>query len=210
MPSLSSTDVSHTEETDHRILRRPSRQSSAEANSQRGELEPFPLSPETQNDVRDLALAYMSIVERGDSAASPNAERLLEQANKQDPNDPPVLTALGYIAQEHGDTNGSRQYYEHALRNDSTAEEAATNLAVIEAKAGHLRRAVSLWEIVFKESPWRSSVGVNIALGYCSVNRYDEAKAYVKRVLEFNPDYAVGRTLLDRLSADPPGCSLSR
>ena len=210
MPSLSSTDVSHTEETDHRILRRPSRQSSAEANSQLGELEPFPLSPETQNDVRDLALAYVSIVEHGDSAASPNAERLLEQANKQDPNDPPVLTALGYIAQERGDTSGSRQYYERALRNDSTAEEAATNLAVIEAKAGHLRRAVSLWEIVFKEAPWRSSVGVNIALGYCSVNRYDEAKAYVKRVLEFNPDYAVGRTLLDRLSADPPGCSLSR
>src|SRR5215468_9462025 len=70
-------------------------------------------------------------------------------------------------------------------------------------------REVSSWQEVFKEAPGRSSA-VNIALGYCSVNRYDEAKAYVKRVLEFNPDYAVGRTLLDRLSANPPDSALSR
>ena len=210
MPALSSKDVSHTEETDHRILRRPLRETPNVVNSQFGELQPFPVSPETKNDVRDLALAYESLVERGDNAASPEAERLLEQANKQDPNDAPILTALGYIAQERGDINGSRQYYERALRNDSDDQEAATNLGVIEAKAGHLRRAVSLWQQVFKEAPWRSSVGLDIALGYCAANRYDEAKVYVKRVLEFNPDFAMGRSLLDRLSANPPDCSLSR
>ena len=98
-------------------------------NSQFLELQPFPVSPKTKNDVRDLALAYESLVERGDNAASPEAERLLEQADKQDPDDAPILTGLGYIAQERGDINGSRQYYERALRNDSDNQEAATNLA---------------------------------------------------------------------------------
>ena len=210
MPALSSKDVSHTEETDHRILRHPAHETPAVVNSQFGELQPFPVSAKTKNDVRDLALAYESLVERGDNAASLQAERLLEQADKQDPDDAPILTGLGYIAQERGDINGSRQYYERALRNDSDNQEAATNLGVIEAKAGHLRRAVSLWQQVFKEAPWRSSVGLDIALGYCAANRYDEAKVYVKRVLEFNPDFAMGRSLLDRLSANPPDCSLSR
>jgi len=210
MPGLSSKDVSHSEETDHRILRRPLRETPVAGNSQLGELQPFPSSSETKNDVRDLGLAYESLVEHGDNAASSEAERLLQQADKQDPNDAPVLTALGYIAQERGDTNNSRQYYERALQNNGDDQEAATNLAVIEAKAGHLRRAVSLWQTAFKEAPWRSSIGLDIALGYCAANRYDEAKVYVKRVLEFNPDFAIGRSLLDRLSANPPDCSLSR
>jgi Flp pilus assembly protein TadD len=210
MPELLSKDVSHTESTDHRILRRPAAMPATHANSQFGDLQPFPLSAETKNDVRDLALAYEGLVERGNKAASERAERLLELADSQDPNDAPVLTALGYIAQERGDIAAARQYYERALRSDSTAQEAATNLGVIEAKEGHLRRAVSLWQMVFKEAPWRSTVGVDIALGYCAADRYDEARIYAKRVLEFNPDFAVGRSLLAQLSANPPTCSLGR
>ncbi|HVH87466.1 MAG TPA: hypothetical protein VM912_12130 [Terriglobales bacterium] len=208
MPSLSSKDVTHTEETDHRILRHQAQTSGVLATSQFRDLQPFAIYPQTSNDVRDLALTYESLVECGDSSISGKAERLLELPDKQDPNDAPVLTALGYIAQEHGDTDRSRQYYDRALCNDSTAQEGATNLGVIEAKEGHLRQAVSLWQAVFKEAPWRSSVGVDIALGYCAANHYDEARAYVKRVLEFNPDFALGRSLLDHLSANPPACSL--
>lgn len=116
-----------------------------------------------------------------------------------------MLTALGYIAQENGETNGSRQYYERALRSDNTAQEAAGNLAVIEAKEGHLRSAVSLWQMVFKDAPWRSSIGIDIALGYCAANRYEEARAYVKRVLEFNPDFRLGQVLPKPTVSRPAG-----
>jgi len=209
MPALSSKDVSHTEETDHRILRRP-KPAMPTPSSQFGDLQPFPISDETKNDVRDLALAYASLVERGDNVVLVKAERLLDLAEQQDTNDAAVLTALGSIAQERGDLNHSRQYYQRALNNDGTDAEAATNLGVIEAKEGHLRSAVALWQTVFKEAPWRSSVGVDIALGYCAANHYDEGRAYLRRVLEFNPDFALGRSLMDQLSANPRRCSLAR
>ena len=207
MPSLSAKDISHTQATDHRILRRPGGPGSSGLTTQ-SILEPFPASAETKDDVRDLALAYETLVERGDSSVAAEAERLLQDASRRDSNDAPILAALGYIAQQRGDTGDATRYYETALRNHPEAEDAATNLGVLEAKAGHLRRAVSLWQSVFERAPWRSSVGIDIALGYCSAGQFDRAAGYVNRVLEFNPDFGVGRSLLTQLQGNPPGCSL--
>ena len=207
MPSQPATDVSHTEVTDHRILREASRISPRRTNAS-VELRPFPLNSKTRNDVRDLALAYESLVESGKSAAAPEAERLLTLADRQDPNDAPVETALGYIAQQRGDASASREYYERALHSDSHAQEAANNLAVIEASEGHLERAVPLWQTVFKHAPWRSSVGVNLALAYCVADRYEIARDYLNRVLEFNPDSSAARSLADHLASPHPSCSL--
>jgi len=208
MPSQPATDVSHTEVTDHRILRDPSRVRGRAQSSADIELQPFPVNPETNGDVRDLALAYESLVERGKREVADKAESLLKQADQLDPTDAPVATALGYIAQERGDLRVSRQYYEQALQGDSTNEEAANNLAVIEAGEGHLQRAVSLWQAVFNQAPWRSSVGINIALAFCSANRYEIAREYLVRVQEFNPDSSAARSLVNRLSAEHPECSI--
>jgi Tfp pilus assembly protein PilF len=208
MPALSTKDVTHTQATDHRILRRSETVALQTSDSQPARLQPFPSSVELKDDVRDLALAYETIAERGDAGAATEAERRLELANKQEPNDPSVLTAIGYIAQQRGDTGKARQYYEAALRNDPYAEEAATNLGVLEARQGHLQRAVSLWKTVFDHTPWRSSVGIDIALGFCAAGRFDGATAYVNRVLEFNPDFSAGHALLVQLGNNPPRCSL--
>jgi predicted CXXCH cytochrome family protein len=208
MPALSARDISHTQATDHRILRDPFTAAPQSAAPETSKLEPFPASANTKNDVRDLALAYESFAERGDIAAAKQADQLLQATNKQNPNDAPVLTALGYNAQRNGDSNAARQYYEAALSNDRYADEAATNLGVLEAREGHLQRSVSLWQSVFENAPWRSSVGIDIALGYCAAEKYDRAKFYVNRVLQFNPDFGIARSLLAQLTSDSPSCSL--
>lgn len=205
MPALSTKDISHTQATDHRILRRPE-SASVSTNSGTAKLEAFP--PTKQEDARDFALAYETLVERGDQSTAPEAQRLLDVAYKQDANDAPVLAALGYIAQRQGDKEKARQFYEAALKNDPFAEEAATNLGVAEAREGHLQRAVLLWQNVFQRAPWRSSVGIDIALGYCAAAHYDRARQYLDRVLEFNPDFAVARSFLSQLAENPPRCSL--
>jgi len=209
MPSVSTTDITHTEVTDHRILRRTAQKPETLV-SQSNDLEPFPATTETKDDWRDLGLAYESLVEHGNSELSGKAEKMLHSAREQNPSDAPVLTALGYIAQRRGDLEKSRAYYEQALRSDADEQDAAANLAVIEAGEGRLRDAVSLWQKVFQRAPWRSQIGINIALGYCAAKQYQHAAAYVNRVLEFNPDYGVGRSLHEQLSADPPSCSLRR
>jgi predicted CXXCH cytochrome family protein len=208
MPALSARDISHTQATDHRILRDPFTAAPQSATPEASKLEPFPASVNTKSDVRDLALAYESFAERGDIAAAKQADQLLQSTNKQNPNDAPVLTALGYNAQRNGDPTAARQYYEAALSNDRYADEAATNLGVLEAREGHLQRSVSLWQSVFENAPWRSSVGIDIALGYCAAEKYDRAKFYVNRVLQFNPDFGIARSLLVQLTSDSPSCSL--
>jgi hypothetical protein len=96
MPSSLSTDVAHTEVTDHRIRRRPEiasqlLQDSTQAISPR--LVPFP-SLKSDDDVRDLALAWESLVNSGMTSAAADTERLLRSAVQKSPDDPVLLSAI--------------------------------------------------------------------------------------------------------------------
>jgi hypothetical protein len=66
MPASLSTDVAHTEVTDHRILRRPTSTPMLEnafAQPTTPKLVPFPHSHESDSDLRDEALAWESVAE---------------------------------------------------------------------------------------------------------------------------------------------------
>jgi predicted CXXCH cytochrome family protein len=208
MPALGSRDVVHTEATDHRIRRRSAEVENTEA-ARDHTLVPFPATPETQNDVRDLALAYQTIAQRGDETAKGEAGHLLMQAAKENPNDAAVLSGLGFIEQQQGRLDDARRSYEKALAADQVSDEAATNLGVLEAGAGNLRRAVELWRGPFARAPWRSEIGIDLALAYCAAERFDIAKSYIDRVLEFNPDFSTARNIKAQLSSAPPHCSLN-
>ncbi len=210
MPSSLSTDVAHTEVTDHRILRRPavSPELLQDRNTQptQPRLVRFPDPQKTDEDARDLALAYESLVEGGMTAVAPEAERVLRSAVEKSPNDPTLLSALAYSAQKKGDLDHARYLYEKALGIDPTLIDAATNLGVIEATRGHLREAVRLWEDAFQRAPGQSRIGMNIARVLCDAGQPGSARDYVLRVLEFNPDLPEAKTLLQGLNGNPPKC----
>jgi len=210
MPSSLSTDVAHTEVTDHRILRRApiSPQLLQDGNAQSGlpRLVRFPDAQKTDEDVRDLALAWESLVNGGMTAAAPETERLLGSAIEKSPNDPALLSALGYYAQKKGDIDRARELYEKALAIDPTLIDAATNLGAIEANRGHSREAVRLWEDAFQRAPGQSRIGMNLARLFCGAGQPDAARDYVLRVLEFNPDLPEAKSLLQRLNGAPPKC----
>jgi len=48
---------------------------------------------------------------------------------------------------------------------------------------------------------------MNLARAYCAERHFDDARDSVMRVLEFNPDLGVAKTLLHELNSDPPRCS---
>ena len=210
MPSSLSTDVAHTEVTDHRIRRRPEiapqllQDRSTQTNLPR--LVPFP-SQKSDDDVRDLALAWESLVISGMTAAAPEAERLLRSAADKSPNDPVLLSALGYSAQNKGDLNRARELYEKALAVDPMLIDAATNLGAIEANRGHLREALKLWQDAFLRAPGQSRIGMNIARLFCDSAQPNKARDYVLRVLEFNPDLPEAKNLLHRLNSGSPKCN---
>ena len=208
MPSSPSTDVAHTQVTDHRIPRRlqvsPQFMQGADERGAAPKLVPFPDSQEV--DPRDLALAWESLVESGMTAAEPQTQKLLAAALKESPNDPAILAALGYIEQKHGATENARELYQRALRADPDSIDAATNLGVIEAQKGHLQDAVKLWQDAFQRAPDRSSIGMNITRAYCEAEKYDEARKTVVRVLEFNPDLDSAKKILQGLNRSPASC----
>jgi len=210
MPSSLSLDVAHTEVTDHRIPRKPSSAAPAlqglNAPGTLPRLVSFPDAHKTEEDVRDLALAWESLVEGGMTMAAPEMERLLRTAIEKSPNDPALLSALGYFAQNKGEIDRARAFYEQALAIDPTRIDAATNLGVLEANRGQLRDAVKLWADAFERAPGQSRIGMNIARVYCDAGQPAKAREYVARVLEFNPDLAAAKNMWRQLNGNPPAC----
>ena len=209
MPAASSSDIAHTAVTDHRIPRKPSFGAKLEnaTSSSLPQLLPFPNSKKSaDHDVRDLALAWQSIVNRGMTMAQPGTEQLLRQALAQHPDDPAVLAALAYVEQKQGANDKARNLYRKALAEDPTLIDAKTNLGVLEARSGQLSEAVSLWQDAFRRAPGRSQIGMNLALAFCSTRQFKDARNYTMRVLEFNPDLGEAKAMLKQLNADPPTC----
>jgi len=211
MPASLSMDVAHTEVTDHRIPRRPTLSpqllQDANASAAPPRLLPFPDSREAEGDVRDMALAWESLEESGAKSAGPQAQRMLRLAAVQFPNDAAVLSALGYVEQKHGAIDRARELYQRALALDPALIDAATNLGVIEAKRGNLASAVSMWQDAFRRAPGRSNLGMNVAKAFCVAGKFDEARSYTLRVLEFSPDMSAAKKLLQSLNRTPSRCS---
>ncbi len=213
MPADPSTDITHTDVTDHRIPRRPTFGPALEnvrSNSlpSTPPLVPFPDSKEAEKDLRDKALAWETLAESGNEAAAKPAEQLLRKALAESPKDPALLSALGYSEQKHGHTKESLELYQRALAADPNLIDAANNLGVLDAKSGHMREAVALWEEAFQREPGKSSVGMNLARAFCSAGQIDQARDFTLRVLEFNPDLTSAKHLLHEVNETPPKCGL--
>jgi len=205
MAPLPNQAVAHTQSTDHRILRRPI---GFQLPSKTAEpsLASFPADAAPLATTRDFALAWETLAQRKIEGASHEAEQSLRKAVKERPDDTRVLAALGFIEQDHGRDKEARELYERALKIDPLANDAATNLGTLEARAGHPRRAVELWQGAFERAPNRSAIGMDLAMAFCAAGQKEEARHYVERVLEFNPDFATAKRLLGHLNGDPVKC----
>ncbi len=206
MPSLPNEAVAHTESTDHRILRHPGAFQLPAQSVGGPRMTAFPEEDASLTTTRDLALAWEALAQRKIEGASHEAEEYLRKAVKEHPQDARVLAALGYVEQERGREKESQELYERALNSDPLNNDAATNLGTIEARSAHLRRAVELWQAAFERAPYRSAIGMDLAMAFCAVGQKDDARGYVRRVLEFNPDFASAKKLWRHLNEDPAKC----
>jgi Flp pilus assembly protein TadD len=201
MPRLPSADIGHTAVTDHRILRNPKA-----ARTSSSTREPHLVQFENARpDTRDLGLAYAELALRGDQPAAREALRLLHEALPAHATDPELLTWLGYLHQTRDDLQQAAAYYERALANDPHRALAATNLGVIYAQRGMLKKALQLWGETFERNPQASELGVDLAIGLCAAGDAADAHRVVQRVLRHNPDFGRARQLLKR-SAERARC----
>ena len=207
MPAALSSDVAHTEVTNHSIPRRPSIVPKVDDASRQREpkLQPFPYSAEAANDARDLGLAWESIAGSGVPHAESEAERQLKVAAKSP--DPAVLSAIGYLEQKRGNLDAASKSYREALEISPGLIDVENNLASLDARTGHTPEAVTLWEDAFQKAPGRSTIGMNLARAFCASHQYDAARNFTMRVLQFNPDLTAAKRLMNGLNAVPPKCA---
>lgn len=209
MPTLPSSSVEHREETDHRILRYPNTLPLPRLQVRGTEgapLVPFPQREASEATTRDFALAWEALSQRNVEGARQRADVYLRKAVKEREDDAVLLAALGFVEQKQGHDKEARQLYERALQIDPLANEAATDLGILEARSGNLRRAVELWQGAFRRAPYRSAIGLNLAMAFCAAGQKDVARTYVRRVLIFNPDYLKGKQLLAHLGEEGGEC----
>ncbi len=206
MPSVASSNISHTQATDHRILRTPLLAGAAPSVESLPQLRRFPPTDIKDSD-RDLALAWQSLAEEGMEPAIPEAEKYLRTALAERPGDATLLTAMAFVVQKRGDVPQAKSMYERALAQDPLATVAAANLGVIVAQAGELDRAFVLWKAAFDRQPALSAIGMNLAKAYCAKGKTAEARNEIARVLEFNPDLPQAEKMLQELNASPSKCA---
>jgi predicted CXXCH cytochrome family protein len=210
MPRLASSDVAHTEATDHRILRRPDRNPVLVASAPTTktaatpQLERFPAEAGPPTD-RDLVLGWLALAQAGEAFASAQAESLLPQAAKEYPQDSAILSAYAYSELIHKNSEHAKALYRSALQIDPLNIDAAVNLGVLEAQSGSPTHALTLWREAFDRAPWRSSIGMNLARLSCKLGNPEEAKLFLQRVLRFNPDQPDARQFM-RLLQTPAAC----
>ena len=204
MPRGESVEGTHVEVTDHRIRRRAWKPVPGPVASPPRSLVPFGTA---QAEPRDLGLAYAQVALRGDVRASQEALRLLSEALPRYPGDAEVLIRLGFLYQQLERNGPAAELYERALRADSEAPEAATNLGVIYASKGDLRKALALWQGVFGKNPGLSEAGVNLAAGLCQAGETAKARQTLIEVLKYQADFGRARAMLRELESRPERCA---
>jgi Tfp pilus assembly protein PilF len=195
MPRSDSADISHTEVSDHRIVRTPRHgvgSSSSSALTQFGKSEPAK---------RELGLAYGELALRGNAFAAKEAARLLEEVLRDRPDDGEVLTRLGYLSQLQGDLTGAEKLYDRALKSAPQDGVVAANLGVLYARHGTLSKALALWQDAFDRNPQLTELGLNLARGLCTDGQAEAARQTVRRALEHDPDAEGARALLSELTS---------
>jgi len=211
MPRILSSDVAHTQATDHRILRKPDLEVAAVPFREvaHPKLVRFPTEA-GQATKRDLVLGWLALAEAGNAVAEAEEGKILPEAAKEYPHDAAILSAYAYRELQHNQIQHARELYEAALASDPLNADAAVNLGVLEAQGGSFEKARTLWRGAFERVPWRSPVGMNLARLSCNFGNREDAETYLRRVLQFNPDLKDARTMLGQLESQPDFCASAR
>jgi hypothetical protein len=185
MPKRAVRDVEHAVYTDHSIPRRQMRSKPTAAGAT---LVAFGGGEASD---RDLGLAYAAI-----NGLEERALSLLEKAEKQHPDDLPVLVQLGYLYDRKAQEEKAMALYERALRLDPAQETAAANLASAWIKRGRAEEASRLWRDALSRNPALEPVRINLASAQYRAGDRRGARETLRKLLELNPGNVVARELL--------------
>lgn len=203
MQKLSRVDVGHAAATDHRISRRPLKQTT----------EPGPgesligFGTKEVESPRELGLAYAELALRtNNSRHKSEAFRLLNEVLPQYPKDTEVLIRLAYLYQERGGFERARALYETVLSENPHQSVAAVNLGAIYARDSQVERAIKLWVTALDYDPSSRPAGINLAQMLCSKGDQKQARLILRKLLRINPGLRLAKQLLHDMDGARSPC----
>jgi tetratricopeptide (TPR) repeat protein len=204
MPKGKAQNVPHVAWTDHRLRKMPEPMDQFSSPDVRAAL--APLLPKDASS-RDLALGYYHLVTGGNTLETEKAWTLLSEATRSNPQDPPVLAALGYLSQMRGESAQAMDFYQRVLKLDPTDLSATNNLAALLAKSGQIKAAEALWREAFDRNEDLVELGINLAAMQCALSEKEAARNTLKRVLIYSPDQTLARKKLQAMDSGQETCS---
>ena len=184
-PETKAHRASHTQATDHRILRVPDRPPAHPSGEEKRELIPV-FSPTA--DARDLAMAYYRLLLDGDRSMEKPAWEQLSRLNGAIGSDREALDALGNLSAGRGDLLTAAQAFRHALEMDPGDSTALSNLGILEARQGNLDEAIRLLRKAFENNMDLPGMAINLARVDCAAGDSAAALTALKAALVYSPD----------------------
>jgi len=181
MSKRNAKDGGHTVFTDHRISSRPESEQKA-ATAGKGDLVPWRDPPSALRE-RNLAIAYVNGGFENHSASQiVQGLHMLTEVEKQLPDDPAVLTALGQALLAVNKPTEAAQRFERVLQLDPDSAVNEENAGTAWMQAGQMDKAIDHLERAIKRDPLLLPVAQALMQVYRQQDDADKAAALAERV----------------------------
>lgn len=194
MPALDASDIPHTTQTDHRILRRPLAKSKAAASDEAPDPRKFtifdealrPLSPLEKDRAQGLMLAQMAELQ-ADPELAKDVEKLLRPVSEAAPDDVDVIDALGVAASLQGRLADAARLWRSAVTIEPRRQKPLFSLAALAQGEGNLPTALVYEERLLELNPWEGSLYLRHSKTLSGLGRADDALAAAEKAIELDP-----------------------
>ena len=202
MPAYGASDIPHTAQTDHRILRKPmldkpdSKRATRSAPGKSAalslaDLQIFDLSahPISKRDLaRARGIVLARIAQRNSSIKSAQiAETILRPAARSLPKDVAVLEALADVCMVQNRPAEAVEYWKKALRIDPRHEAVLDGMSVFLARRRQFQPAVEMFDRLIAVNPWHAGVHYLHAKVLANLGRMKESIRAARRALALDP-----------------------
>jgi predicted CXXCH cytochrome family protein len=214
MPAYGASDIPHTAQTDHRILRKPTLFKSDSKGAQQSapsksvvfslaDLQIFDLSahPISKSDLaRARGIVLARIAERNGSIKTAQiAETILRPATRSLPKDVDVLEALATVCMLQNRPAEAVEYWKKVLRIDPRHEGILYSLSVFLARQREYPAAVEMFNRLIEVNPWHAEVHFLHAQVLANLGRTNESIRAARRALVLDPSLVEPYDLLAEL-----------
>ncbi len=149
-------------------------------------------------------MAYAIVAQReGNSTYRSRALALLEQAQRDAPEDTEVLLYLAELYRTGEQKDRAIPLYERAIAQDPSQLTASVGLGGIRMERGQYREAIRLWQDALAKNAGLPLVRMNLAMAEWRIGDLRSAESNLEKVVDGNPGLAAAAELLQRLRQTP-------